>query len=173
MKIYRELFFFAVAMALISRLPAYAVPAMDFQPEDLMAQASDVKKSLSLNPNQQVLWQQIETKTKAILADRLRRREKLQFDLNKGLADSNTELRDLAKRMETEADLGYQESKQLRELWLTVNDALDDAQRKTIFLLLADLMQRIPDQGHECKASDQPHGRAKQRAGGMGGANSQ
>jgi hypothetical protein len=162
----------ATAMVLLLCSDAYAIPAMDVQIEDLMAQTGDVKKSLNLNPNQQVLWQQVESKMRTILGARHRRREQLQSDLKRGLGDPRTELRDLAKKVQAEADLSYPESKQLREFWLTINDALDDAQRQKILLLLADQLQRVADQGHECKSNDQPPppNRGKQRPGGMGGA---
>jgi hypothetical protein len=160
---------FACAMAFLMYTPAVAIPAMDVQFEDLMAQSGDVKKSLNLNPNQQVLWQQSESKMRAILAARMRRRDQLQSGLQKELGDTRTELRDLAKKVDAEADLNYQENKQLRELWLTVNDALTDAQRQTILLFLADRLQLVPDQG--CKCSDQPRARgtSRQKPGGLGG----
>jgi hypothetical protein len=172
MKNYRSaLTSFAVAAALVVGAAAHAIPVTDVHVEDLMSQASDVKKSLNLNPNQQLLWQQTESKMRAILSARQRRREQLQTDLKKGLDDPHAELRDLAKRMETEDDLSYQENKQLRELWLTVNDALDDPQRETILTLLSDQLQRIPDQGCETKADQQPHMHTgRQKTPGMNNA---
>jgi len=144
------------------------MPVMDVRIEDLMSQASDIKKSLNLNANQQVLWQQTESKMRAIISARQRRREQLQATLKKGLDDSHAELRDLAKNMANEEDLSYQESRQLRELWLTVNDALDDSQRQTILQLLADQLQRVPDQGCSQKSGDQaPRHMGRQKQGSL------
>lgn len=158
-------------LAFLLYSPAYAIPAMDVQLEDLMAQASDVKKSLNLNANQQVLWQQVESKMRAILGARQRRREQLQSGLKKELGDPSAELRDLAKQVDAEADQSTLENKQLRELWLTVNDALNDPQRQTILRLLTDQLLRLADPGHDCKSDDQPHSRpSRQKQGGMGGA---
>jgi hypothetical protein len=173
MKIYKGLLTCIVsAITVFLYSPAHAIPAMDVQFEDLMAQASDVKKSLNLNSNQQVLWQQVESKMRAILSVRLRRREQLQSELKKGLDDPKTELRDWAKKVDAEANLSYLENKQLRELWLTVNDALNDSQRQTILLLLSDQLQRVADTGQESRPGNQPHsqGMGRQRSGGMGGA---
>jgi hypothetical protein len=148
---------------------AHAIPVMDVRLEDLMAQDGDVKKSLNLNPNQQLLWQQVESKTRAIVSARQRRQEQLQADLKKGLDDPHAELRDLARKLDAESDADYQENKQLRELWLTVNDALDDTQRQTVLLVLADHLQRVVDDGRDCKSSDKPplRGMGRQRPGGL------
>jgi hypothetical protein len=148
---------------------------MDVHLEDLMTQSSDVKQSLNLNANQQRLWQQVESTMRAIMSERQRRREQLQADLKKGLDNPHAELRDLAKQLGDEEDFSYQENKRLRELWLTVNDALDDTQRRTILLLLTDRLQRMPDEAHECKPADQPRARGpgKQRPNNMNNPPSQ
>jgi hypothetical protein len=171
MKTYRAIIAsICTAIACLLCSAAHAIPVMDVHLEDLMAQASDVKKSLNLNPNQHLLWQQTESKTRAIMSERQRRREQLQAYLKKGLDNPRTELRDLAKQLDAESDASQQENKQLRELWLTVNDALDDAQRQTILVLLADQLQRIADDGHECKPGEPARtrsGMGRQKPGGM------
>jgi hypothetical protein len=66
-----------------------------------------------------------------------------------------------------EADLSMLEDRQLRELWLTMNDALDDHQRQAILSFLADELVRVADQGRVQKAqkSDgQTHGRGMGRS---------
>ena len=79
---------------------------------------------------------------RTIAEARRRRRGQLQTDMKKGLSDPRAELRDLAKTLDAEYDQSHQENKQLRELFLTVNDALDDNQRQKILVLLADQLQR-------------------------------
>ena len=150
----------------------YALPVMEIHVEDLMRQISEVRKTINLNPNQQTLWQQVESRIRAILRVRQSRREHLQSDLQLNLDDPKTELRDLAKRLDAEDDLSNQENKQLRELWLTVNDALDDNQRHIILALFADQLQRSADQKSESKpnkAKGDAHvrGMGRQKAGGM------
>jgi len=161
--------FVAGLMVLLSS-SVHAIPVMDVELDDLMAQASDVKKSLSLTPNQQSFWGQVESKMRAIAEGRRRRRGQLQADMKKGLNDPKAELRDLAKILDAEADLSHQENKQLRELFLTVNDALDDSQRQKILLLLSDHLQRVDDTGNDTKC-EQPKARSmgRQRQGAGAG----
>ena len=159
-------------MLVLLSAPSYALPVMDVRIEDLVLQASDVRKSLNLNPNQQILWQQVESRVRMILRTRQSRRERLQVDIKLGLDDSKIELRELAKRLDAEDDLSNQESKQLRELWLTVNDALDDNQRQIILVLLADQLQRSADQRPESNSNRQKgdaraRGMNRQKPGGM------
>lgn len=153
---------------------ASALPVMDVQVEVLMAQADDLAHTLNLNTNQQTLWRQTQSKMRAILEERRRRRERLQSDLKTGLDNPHAELRDLAKIYDAETDLSYREDKQLRELFLTVNDALDDTQRAAVLHAFNDQLERVPDRGGEPKSSDQTHSRGMghQRggAGGPGGA---
>ena len=170
----RKWFLTAVGALVIGHLSAsvYALPVMDVRIEDLVLQASDVRKSLNLNPNQQILWQQVNSRVRMIVHARQSRRERLQADIKLGLDDSKIELRELAGRMDAEDDLSSQESKQLRELWLTVNDALDDNQRQIIRAVLADQLQRSADQKTESNSSRQKgdvrgRGMNRQKPGGM------
>jgi hypothetical protein len=170
----RKLFLTTIAASMLVLLsaPSYALPVMDVRIEDLVLQASDVRKSLNLNPNQQILWQQVESRVRMILRTRQSRRERLQVDIKLGLDDSKIELRELAKRLDAEDDLSNQESKQLRELWLTVNDALDDNQRQIILVRLADQLQRSADQKTESNSNRQKgdargRGMNRQKPGGM------
>lgn len=143
---------------------------MGVQLDELMMQSSDVKNSLDLTGNQQILWRQTEAKMREIANARRSRRDQLQSDLKKGVNNPNAELRDLAKLVDAEADQSNRENKQLRELFLTVNDALDDNQRRKILLLLSDQLERLPDEGGDTKSCDQPRTRAggRQRGGGPG-----
>jgi hypothetical protein len=153
----------AIMAALCFSQGAAALPAMDVSVEVLMAQGGDLKQTLNLNPNQQILWRQTEAKMRAILDERRHRRERLQADLKQGADNPRAELRDLAKLYDAETDLSYREDKQLRELFLTVNDALDDNQRQAVLAALNDQLQRVPDRGCDSKTGDQ-----SQHARGMG-----
>jgi hypothetical protein len=151
------------------------MPVMDIHIEDLMLRVDGIQKSLMLNYNQQLLWRQVESKSRELLRARRTRREKLQADLLAKMDDPTTELRDVAAWVDREADLSMQEDRQLRELWLTVNDALDDHQRQTVLAFLADELARVADQDrvHKAEKSDgQTRGRGMGRSkqgGGMGG----
>jgi hypothetical protein len=163
-------FVFTIAAAFSSSL--YAMPVMDIHIEDLMLRVSGIQKSLMLTSNQQLLWQQLESKSRALLRTRQTRREKLQADLLAKMDDPTTELRDMAAWVNGEADLSMLEDRQLRELWLTMNDALDDHQRQAILSFLADELVRVADQGRVQKAqkSDgQTHGRGMGRSRQGGG----
>ena len=155
---------------------AAALPAMDVQIDVLMAQQDDLAQTLKLNNNQQILWRQTAAKIHAILDERRRRRERLQSDLKRGLEDPRTELRDLAKAYDTEAELSHREDKDMRELFLTVNDALDDKQRQAVLVALDDQLQRVLDRGEprnseqpRSRGTGRPHGGAQGAPGGSGG----
>lgn len=149
--------------------PAWALPAMDVGADVLLAQSDDLRQALKLNANQQVLWRQVESKMRAITDERRHRRERLQDSLKQGVANPAAELRDLARLYEAEADASYREDKQLRELFLTVNDALDDTQRQTVLAALNDQLQRLPDQGggpRDGSGQQRPRGMGRHGGGG-------
>ncbi|RZJ84092.1 MAG: hypothetical protein EOO64_04700, partial [Massilia sp.] len=59
---------FALAAAfLCTQQLAYAIPIADWRADDLLMQATDVKKELALTGNQDLLWEQSMRKTRAIL----------------------------------------------------------------------------------------------------------
>lgn len=159
----------AVALLALACSSSFATPVMDMRADDLVPMASEFRKSLNLNANQQTLWQQVETRSKAILRERQARRERLQQALKTGLAGSKVELRDLNGAVEAESSLSTQEDKQLRELWLGVNDALDENQRQQVATLVAEQLMRVPDSEQRHAA---PHGaeegKGQHRGGGRG-----
>jgi hypothetical protein len=167
---------FAAAMVagatLMISSPSFSFPAMEIRAEDLMSQSADLKQSLNLNANQQVLWQQVESKARALLRVRQSRREHLQADLKSSLADVKTELRDLSGAFDVENMASAQEDKQLREWWLTVNDALDDTQRRIVLVFLADQLQRVAGVAHEDRPAhtgSEKHSRGMGKSGGAHG----
>ena len=164
------------ALAIGSAAPSFAVPVMDMRAEDLVPMASELKASLNLNTNQQTLFGQVESRSRAILRERQRRREALQEQARAIVARPDVELRDLNKLVEAESAASSAEDKQLREMWLGLNDALDDKQRRQVATLMGEqLMRVVPEgrQGGERNSSDSDrsgrgaggHG----RRGGMGG----
>ena len=161
--------FCLAAVSVCFCLHAWALPAMDVQADVLMAQSDDLKQALKLNVNQQILWRQTESKMRAILDERRHRRDRLQGDLKQGTTNPGAELRDLSKLYDNETDLSYREDKQLRELFLTVNDALDDTQRQTVLAALSDQLQRMPDRCEGgAKDGDQQRTRGTGRHGAGG-----
>jgi hypothetical protein len=142
---------------------------MDLHAEVLLAMAPDVKKSLNLNPNQQTLWQQVEARTRGMLRERQSRRERMQQQARAMLEKPGVELRDVNALIDAETGLCAAEDKQLRELWLTVNDALDDKQRAAVAGLLSEQMARVATpvmrDGEERGRGD---GGARRGGGGMG-----
>jgi hypothetical protein len=165
-----------LALALAGSAPVLAVPLMDMQADDLLPLASEFRKSLNLNANQQTLWQQVESRTRAVLRERQARRERLQQQARTALGAPGVELRELGKALDAEAAASSAEDRQLRELWLTVNDALDDRQRRQVADLVAEQMERVP-QAAVPQAAPQPRGERAgggmghgRRGGGLGGA---
>ena len=154
-----------LALALVlgtAAATASAVPIAEMRLQDLLPMAPDFKTELKLNPNQQILWQQVEGKTRQLLRERQSRRERLQAGVQKALAAPNVELRELLAGLDQEATLSLAEEKQVREWWLTVNDALDEHQRQAVAVFIAAQMARVMDGGA-------PHGESRPREGGEPG----
>ena len=107
-------------------LTASAVPIAEMRLEDLLPMAPDFRTELKLNANQGTLWQQVEGKSRQLLRERKARREHLQADVTQRLQAPQLELRDLLAGLDTESTQSLAEEKQLREWWLSVNDALDE-----------------------------------------------
>jgi len=135
------------ACALGAAGTSLAVPLMDMRAEDLLPMAAEFKKSLNLNANQQTLWLQVEGKSRALLRERQHRREALQEKAKALLAKPDVELRELSALAEAESAAASQEDKQLRELWLSLNDALDDGQRRQVAALIGEQLQRVVPEG--------------------------
>lgn len=163
-----------LALALGSAAPSFAVPLMDMRVEDLMFMASDFKKSMNLSTNQQSLWNQVEGRTRSVLRERQHRRELLQEQAKAMVAKPDVELRELNKLVEAESAASTAEDKQLRELWLGVNDALDDKQRAQVAVFLGEQLMRVVPEGRPGGESGGERGNGGGRGGrggrgGMGG----
>jgi hypothetical protein len=156
----------ALAMALIAGacVPALATPVMEMRAEDLLPMVSEVKKSLNLTPNQLTLWHQVEGSSRAILRERQSRRERLQASLNAALSGTKVELRELNGAIEVESAASAQEEKQLRELWLGVNDALDERQRQQVATLISEQLMRVADSDQHHPAPGAPPSRNPRRS---------
>jgi len=153
--------------------PALAVPLMDMKAEDLVPMASEFRKELNLNTNQQTLWSQVESRSKTLLRERKTRREKLEAAAKQALDGKDVELRDLTGVLDTEAAATAAEDKQLREWWLTVNDALDENQRRQVASFIAEVMVRKDDGPGHAGSGERPSGdsggRHRGSHSGMGG----
>jgi hypothetical protein len=155
------------AFALGTAAPILVVPLMDMRAEDLLPMVSGFKQSLNLNANQQTLWQQVESRSRAVLRERQRRREALQDKAKSLLARPDVELRGLNAMVEAESALSGQEDRQLRALWLDVNDALDDAQRRQIATFLGEQLMRVVPEGRP--GGEHGSGKGGERGGERGG----
>ena len=157
-----------LTLALGTAGPILAVPLMDLRAEDLVPMASEFKKSMNLNANQQTLWLQVESRSRAVLRERQHRREALQDQAKALLAKPDVELRALNTLVEAESAATAQEDRQLRELWLGLNDALDDAQRRQVAILVSEQLMRVVPEGRP--AGERSGERGGERTGrGMGG----
>jgi hypothetical protein len=160
----------SAALALSALLsPAFAVPVMDMQAEDYMPMAMELKKSLSLNANQQTLWAQVESKTRRLLAERKARRERLQDATLKAAQTPGIELREMSKAVEDEAAVEANEGKLLREWWLTMNDALTEPQRQSVATMISEQLQRVAESGAARPERKEDSGEHKGGKGGRGG----
>ena len=165
-----------LALALLlgaTALTASAVPIAEMRLEDLLPMAPDFKAELKLNANQSTLWQQVEGKSRQLLRERKARRERLQAGVTQGLQAPQLELRDLLAGLDNESTQSLAEEKQLREWWLSVNDALDEHQRQMVAQFVAGQMARVMDaaapRSESRGAPGGEHGGRKGGKGGMGG----
>jgi hypothetical protein len=159
-----------LALALGAAAPGFAVPLMDMRADDLLAMAPDFRKSLNLTPNQQTLWLQVEGRSHAILRERQARRERLQREMAALLEHPGVELRELNARIDAEAGLAGAEDKQLRELWLMMNDALDDKQRQLVAAFVAEQMLRVAPENAAPRTTREGRGDTRGEGGGRHGA---
>jgi hypothetical protein len=136
-----------LALAIGSAAPSFAVPLMDLRAEDLLPMASEFKKMMNLNANQQTLWNQVESRSRAILRERQHRREALQDKARSLLGKPDVELRELNALVEAESAASVAEDRQLRELWLGVNDGLDDKQRVQMATFVSEQLMRVVPEG--------------------------
>ncbi len=167
-----NLTFFARAAALALVLHAGAAtasPLMDLRADDLLAMAPELRKALALNANQQLLWQQSEQRTRALLRERQGRRERLQAQAAALARNPGAELRELGTAADAEAQASEQEDKALRAQWLLLNDALDDRQRAVVLRFLADQLERVRDAAPPRGEGGREGGRDGGREGGPGG----
>lgn len=166
---------FALAAAFLCTQPlAYAVPVTDWRADDLLMQAPEIKKELGLTGNQDLLWEQSMRKTRAILRLRKERREELDAASKKLAAEPGAELRSLARALADDAALVHDEDKELREVWFTMNDALDDRQRAQVLARFKSILERQPPgpgsgEGRPERGGKPEGGRGGRGPGGMSG----
>ncbi len=165
---------FAFAAALLCALPAArAIPISDWRAEDLLMQAPEIRKELALNENQRLLWEQSERKTRTILRARKERREALDAAAKALAADAAGDLRTLSAPLDADAAATQSEDLDLRETWLTMNDALDDTQRAKLMAQVRSTLERQPGgpggEGRSERGSRPEGGGGRGRGPGGGG----
>src|SRR5471032_3573839 len=166
----RQLAAAVVLSAAAMPLSALALPIMDMHLEDLLPMAPDFKKELNLNANQQTLWQQTESRSRQVMRERLSRRQKMQEAVANALTGKQVELRDLVGVVDAETAATAAEEKQMREWWLTVNDALSEPQRQQVVAFLGEQLMRVADNGSRPAARDKDDAPAKTGGHHHGGA---
>ena len=129
-----------------------------------MTAVSDAPTTVVPRPT---LGQQVEGKTQALLRARTQRHAALQDAALQAAQAPKAELRDLAPAIDGEEQAMLAENRQIREWWLSVNDALDDTQRAAVLQLLAEQLQKAAFDGlHEGGRGERPAGGPH---GGSGG----
>lgn len=156
-----------VGSAMLSGAFAWATPVMEMRAEDLVPMAIQFREELKLTPNQHTLWLQVEARSKTILRERQGRREKLQTSLVSSAAQPKAELRDLNAAIQAEQAITAREDQQLRDMWLEVNDALDDGQRQQVTAMLGAQLMRVA--GAENHTAPKGEERSQRRGSGSGG----
>lgn len=139
----------SLALATAGAGTAHGVPLTDLRAEDLLPMAGDLKQSLGLSPNQQTLWNKAEGASRTILRDRSRRRAALQEWARTLLASPDADLRKLDAATDAESATANAEDRQLRALWLDVNDGLDDHQRRQVAGRLGEQLLRVVPDGSQ------------------------
>lgn len=160
----------SLALATAGAGTAHAVPLTDLRAEDLLPMAGDLKQSLGLSANQQTLWSKAEAASRTILRDRARRRTALQEWARTLLASPDADLRKLDAATDAESATANAEDRQLRALWLDVNDGLDDNQRRRVAGRLGEqLLRVVPDGGQRSGAPAGPRDEQNRRGGSGNG----
>jgi len=161
---------FAVGLALLGgAAPSFAVPVYAIHAEELIAMAPDLRKSLSLNANQQTLWGQVDGRSRAILRERASRRDRLQRQAKTVVTTPSPELRTLGTALDADDIAVQAEDKQLREMWLTVNDALDEKQRALVAQFVSEQLERVEDGPRQSEPRERDSGEKRPRGGGKSG----
>ncbi|MDE2430436.1 MAG: hypothetical protein KGM99_17055 [Burkholderiales bacterium] len=163
--------FIATGLAVLLCSQAHAVDLWEFRALDVVPILSSYIETANLSANQKNLWQQMESKTKAILRVREERHAEIQTSIKNRLQEKAPELRDMALLLDQDDTLSAQENKDLREYWMTFYDALTDAQRDAMAVLLKDQMSRVADKPREARPGSESRGQGSRRGnkGGMGG----
>jgi len=157
----------ALAAAFSIQPLAHAVPVTDWRADELLMQAADIKKELGLNDNQNLLWDQSMRKTRAILRLRKERRDELDAAARRLAAEPEAELRALGRTLADDAAAVHDEEKELREVWFTMNDALDDKQRALVLARVKSMLERQPSGGG--RGEGRPDRGGKPEGAGRGG----
>ena len=156
----------SLALATAGAGTAHGVPLTDLRAEDLLPMAGDLKQSLNLSTNQQTLWNKAEAASRTILRDRTRRRTALQEWARTLLASPDADLRKLDAATDAESATANGEDRQLRALWLDVNDGLDDNQRRQVAGRLGEqLLRVVPDGSQRSGAPAGPRDEQNRRGG--------
>ena len=159
----------ALAVALSCTLSlAHAVPITEWRADELLMQAAEAKKELALTDNQTLLWEHSVRKTRAILRLRKERRALLDAAARTAASDPQADLRTLDGPLQDDAASLHDEDRELRNVWLTMNDALDDRQRSLVLARVKSMLERQPHGPGMDMGEGRPERGPKPEGGGRG-----
>ena len=172
----------AITAAAFLAVPGFALPEFGLQSEDAIARIAGLREQLGLTANQRILWQQVESRSRELIRERQLLRNRTHQETRAALADARIELRLIANRLNASNDEEARIARQIQEQWLTLDEALDDNQRKVVREFLVDLLargdaaadprpsqERPPDRGDRRSREGRPPGGGSPGGGGMGG----
>ena len=143
---------------------ANAISVLDLRTDSLMVRLPELKKNLNLNANQQILWQQCESKTNAMMRAKELRLIKVDQLVRDMIQQPNVELRDIDARLREEKRVTELDEQTVREIWLTMFDALNDAQRLQVQEFL---YEQLLESGNADKPSSTKPDSAVRKGRGM------
>lgn len=131
-----------LALLCLAIVPARAAAQMGLQSEDAIGRVSQVLQGLNLTTNQRILWQQVEARSRRLIAERQAVRDRGMFEARRALANLDVELRQIAARLDAASDEERRLARQIQEEWLVLEEALDDRQRKELREFMLDQLAR-------------------------------
>ena len=161
---------FACSAFIVIPMSSFAAATFDIPSESLFKQSVELQQRLNLTANQRLLWFQVEAKAKDIVRERQARRDRLQSELRTSLTAPG-ELRELSKQIAIEEETALKETRRLRELWLDLDDALEEPQRARLHVAMWEQISQLEGAQVAPKTAarpDQNQGSRRNRNGGGG-----
>jgi len=149
-----------IAVVVSVATPSFAMPQMGDQGETMHLQLRQLHDSLKLTEQQELLWKRAATESHDKMKLRQAEHQQAIGEVKAVLNDPQADLRALSGKMDARREMAEKESKETRELWLSVYDSLDVKQREMArrFLLervehMEKTMSHMKHHGHELDAA--------------------